>query len=300
MVSEGFPEVFCRAAIRGHGNLKGLVAMAFALAATGVARAGPQYYYAGGPVTSLCSFGTTVNVNGTDVNGYTHLEGPIDDGHGGILFCELNGSDASKDLIWRWTIGAIPGSSPALVVSNSGGTQGMFNYGTDTVVTADRDNRQISTRTAFPTSNLPSASLVVKSWVAPDSQTHYFYGPNDLVVDKNNGIYFTDPNFTNKSGVYNNRDGVYYISSGTVTQYLDCGSKRPNGIVLSPDGNTLFVGMWVNNNIDSGYVEAYSVGTTGGLTYLRTPITGISQPDGMTTDPWAVVSGYNLNSDNWL
>jgi gluconolactonase len=259
----------------GRGKLAAILTAAIALAATDAARA-VDHYDVVGPVTSLCAFTTTANVNGTNVSGYTHLEGPISDGNGGILFCELHGSDASKDLIWRWTIGAAAGSSPTLVSANSGGTQGFYKLDADHYVTADRDTRKISTRT---TSNVATATTLVSNWVN-GSNTYGFYGPNDLVADAKGGVYFTDPNFTNKSGTYG-QDEVFYISGGTVTKHIDCGSKRPNGIVLSPDGNTLYVGMW-----NSGTVEAYSVGSDGGLTYLRTPITGVNSPDGMTIDPW--------------
>ncbi|RPD96795.1 SMP-30/gluconolactonase/LRE family protein [Candidatus Pantoea deserta] len=64
------------------------------------------------------------------------------------------------------------------------------------------------------------------------------YQPNDLVLDKQGGIYFTDArgNSGDRSG------GVYYISPGekTISPVLTHLSGA-NGIALSPDGGTLWV-----------------------------------------------------------
>lgn len=74
--------------------------------------------------------------------------------------------------------------------------------------------------------------------------------PNDLVLDRAGGIYFTDPG----------RGEIYYRSDeGKVTKFAD-GIKRPNGVILSPDEKTLYV-------IPSGQPQmmAYEVGEPGQL-----------------------------------
>jgi len=68
-----------------------------------------------------------------------------------------------------------------------------------------------------------------------------FNAPNDLVVDRAGGVYFTDPSFgpvtTSKQGV----SGVYYIATdGKVTRLID-DVVTPNGVNLSPDEKTLYV-----------------------------------------------------------
>lgn len=64
------------------------------------------------------------------------------------------------------------------------------------------------------------------------------YLPNDMVFDKNGGIYFTDAR--GNSG--NPEGGVYYVSpdQSTITPVLQHLSGG-NGIALSPDGKTLWV-----------------------------------------------------------
>ncbi|HEY2840433.1 MAG TPA: SMP-30/gluconolactonase/LRE family protein [Pirellulales bacterium] len=68
-----------------------------------------------------------------------------------------------------------------------------------------------------------------------------FNSPNDLVIDRAGGVYFTDPSFaavaTSKQGV----SGVYYIApDAKVTRLID-DDVTPNGVNLSPDEKTLYV-----------------------------------------------------------
>jgi cyanophycinase len=55
--------------------------------------------------------------------------------------------------------------------------------------------------------------------------------PNDLVVDRQGGVYFTDP----EPGLV-----CYAAADGRVSQLID-GLPRPNGVILSPDETTLYV-----------------------------------------------------------
>src|SRR4051794_31749314 len=58
-----------------------------------------------------------------------------------------------------------------------------------------------------------------------------FTKPNDLVVDRQGGVYFTDPD----------PKSVYYVAAdGRVTRVID-DLPRPNGVILSPDEATLYV-----------------------------------------------------------
>jgi gluconolactonase len=58
-----------------------------------------------------------------------------------------------------------------------------------------------------------------------------FARPNDLVVDQQGGVYFTDPD----------PKSVYYVSAdGRVSRLID-DLPRPNGVILSPDERTLYV-----------------------------------------------------------
>ena len=63
-------------------------------------------------------------------------------------------------------------------------------------------------------------------------------GPNDLIFDRHGGLFFTDP-----AGSWDDPIGcVYRVAPGSlaISQVAD-GLRFPNGLVLAPDGQTLYV-----------------------------------------------------------
>jgi gluconolactonase len=69
-------------------------------------------------------------------------------------------------------------------------------------------------------------------------------GPNDVITDTKGGIYFTDPQFTAEPVKFQPGRNVYYRSPDgkTVTALFKPNEfAMPNGILLSPDGKTLYV-----------------------------------------------------------
>lgn len=85
--------------------------------------------------------------------------------------------------------------------------------------------------------------------------------PNDLVVDKKGGVYFTDPGVNPKPGeAPTGQPAVYYIKpSGELAQIIT-DIQRPNGIQLSPDEKVLYVA-----NTAGEYVFAYDVAEDGSI-----------------------------------
>jgi gluconolactonase len=68
-----------------------------------------------------------------------------------------------------------------------------------------------------------------------------FNAPNDLVIDRDGGIYFTDPRYRAPEPWPQGKEAFYYRApDGTVTRLGD-GLSAPNGILLSPDEETLYV-----------------------------------------------------------
>jgi gluconolactonase len=77
--------------------------------------------------------------------------------------------------------------------------------------------------------------------LASEYEGKRFNAPNDLVVDKSGGIYFTDPHFRAPEPLPQGTTAVYYrAANGKVTRLLD-DLKAPNGVILSPDEKTLYV-----------------------------------------------------------
>jgi gluconolactonase len=94
-------------------------------------------------------------------------------------------------------------------------------------------------------------------------------GPNDVITDAKGGVYFTDPQFTMEPTKFQPGRAVYYVSpDGKVTRVTEPNEfAMPNGIVLSPDGKTLFINncyddeSWypVKSEKDN-FIWAYDVG----------------------------------------
>jgi gluconolactonase len=130
-------------------------------------------------------------------------------------------------------------------------------------------------------------------------------GPNDLVIDAKGGIYFTDPQFTAEAKKFQPGRSVFYLApQGKLIRIIPPNDfAMPNGVLLSPDGKTLYVNNTYDNesfwNVDSdkdNWVWAYDVkddGTVGnGRKFGRLMLTAevaerkgrSSGADGMTID----------------
>lgn len=68
-----------------------------------------------------------------------------------------------------------------------------------------------------------------------------FNAPNDLVVDADGGIYFTDPFFRAPQPLPQEIQAVYYRAADGTVSRITGNIAAPNGIALSPDGKRLYV-----------------------------------------------------------
>ena len=83
-------------------------------------------------------------------------------------------------------------------------------------------------------------------------------GPNDIVVDRKGGIYFTDSQFIAGQEKMQETPAVYYVKpDGTTIRVID-DIEFPNGIMLSPDEKTVYVA-----NTRDKYLLAYDVHPDG-------------------------------------
>lgn len=103
-------------------------------------------------------------------------------------------------------------------------------------------------------------------------------GPNDIITDTKGGIYFTDPQFTMEPVKSQPGRTVYYLSpEGKLTRIAEPNDfAMPNGIVLSPDGKTLYINNTYDNEswypVDSdkdNYIWAYDVNEDGTISNGR-------------------------------
>lgn len=105
----------------------------------------------------------------------------------------------------------------------------------------------------------------------------FFNSPNDLVLRNDGNIYFTDPAYQSGGNQPQSNNRVYRISPAGEVSELDGSYQSPNGITLSPDGNTLYVS-------GDGPLRAYPLNTAGVAGAPSTFPLQLEVPDGMTVD----------------
>jgi gluconolactonase len=72
-----------------------------------------------------------------------------------------------------------------------------------------------------------------------------FNAPNDVDVDAEDRVYFTDPRYIGHEAIEQPVMGVYRIDTDGTVELVIAECSRPNGLAVSPDGRYLYV---VENN----------------------------------------------------
>lgn len=77
--------------------------------------------------------------------------------------------------------------------------------------------------------------------IADRYQGKRFNAPNDLVIDRQGRIYFTDPRYLGDESRELEHRAVYCIEPDGKLREVTHAPEKPNGIALSPDDRTLYV-----------------------------------------------------------
>ena len=173
--------------------------------------------------------------------GFTWSEGPVWIEEGGYLL--LSDVPANKMYRWAETEGlsvfldpsGYDGADPSAF--REPGSNGLIRGPGATILMADHGNRAVA-----------SLDLATrrKTLLATHYQGRRFNSPNDLVLAADGAIYFTDPPYglegLNDSPLREQpHNGVYRLDPDGHVALIDGAMTFPNGILLSPDGRTLFV-----------------------------------------------------------
>ena len=154
---------------------------------------------------------------------------------------------------------------------DASGSNGMaLSADGSTLVAATHDNQGIS---LFRLSDKQRSTLV------SDIDGKGFHSPNDVAVRSDGTVYFTDPNFQqgNRNTNIVDKTSVYRVGADKKAKLIDDSIDNPNGIALSPDEKTLYVG-------GAGAVRKYSVNSDGSTGTSMPFASGLDAPDGMTVD----------------
>ena len=106
----------------------------------------------------------------------------------------------------------------------------------------------------------PSFDIIVEKY-----EGKRLNSPNDLVFDKSGSIYFSDPPYGLKIQDDDplkelNFNGIYRWSESKGIELLSKSMKRPNGIILSEDEKTVYVG---NSDKDNNVIIAFDNNKNG-------------------------------------
>ena len=118
-----------------------------------------------------------------------------------------------------------------------------------------------------------------KTIIADNFNGQHFHSPNDMALHTKKHIYFTDPDWQlGDRQPQLDFTGVYWINPEGKVSVVDKSLVKPNGIVLSLDQRTLYVGDAENR------VSTYQVAEDGSVSNTRKLFANIQSPDGMTID----------------
>ncbi len=166
-------------------------------------------------------------------------------------------SGAGEGPVWHPKLGLLTSGDGNINLLDLAGNRSIFrkNAGSNGLL-FDRSGRLIvceNRKRRLTRTNLDGSITVL----AQSYDGSKFNQPNDLTIDSKNRIYFSDPQYGNRSGMEmldpagKHVEGVYRVAQdGTVARIITHEVDRPNGLIITPDDRYLFVAD--NNNKAGG------------------------------------------------
>ncbi|SIQ39507.1 SMP-30/gluconolactonase/LRE family protein [Maribacter ulvicola] len=197
-------------------------------------------------------------------NAYSFTEGPAADKLGNVYF-----TDQPNNQIIKWNA---TDNSLSIFKEPAGRANGLyFDHEGNLLAAADEKNE------LWKIDENSYVDTLVTSY-----EGKKLNGPNDIWVDLKGGIYFTDPyyqrEYWDRSEPEIEEKNVYYILPDTnEVNIIASGFVRPNGIIGTADGQTLYIA-----DIGDKKTYSYSVQKDGSLTDKKL-FTAMGS-DGMTVD----------------
>lgn len=173
---------------------------------------------AAGPAAAVSTRGPVEKLQG----GFQFTEGPAYASDGALYFSDI---PANTILVRR-------GEGPATpFITPSGHANGLVVEAGGRLVACQMDGQVV----AYDVKTNRATTL------AGTYEGARFNAPNDLVIDKAGGVYFTDPLFRAPEPLPQKVQAFYYIGvDGKVTR-VSGDLPAPNGIALSPKGDRLYL-----------------------------------------------------------
>jgi gluconolactonase len=195
-------------------------------------------------------------------SGFNWSEGPIwVPAQGALLF-----SDVPENRVYRWK----DGEGITVFLEPSGFTGSIYNgreRGSNGL-TLDAQGRLTlcqhgDRRVARLAADGKSFETVVDKF-----EGKRFSSPNDLCFDRAGNLFFTDPPYGLPSDVKQETafHGIYRLATDGKLTVVASAMSRPNGVALSPDEKTLYVG---STDGDQPWIKYYALNADGTVASSR-------------------------------
>jgi len=194
--------------------------------------------------------------------GFRWSEGPVwDSAQGALLF-----SDVPENQVYRWKDGA----GITVFLAPSGFTGEVYNgreRGSNGLTFDPQGRLTLCQHGDRRIARLAADGKHFET-VIGEIDGKRFSSPNDLCYDKAGNLFFTDPPYglpsdTKQETAFN---GVYRLGTDGKLTVLDQELLRPNGVALSPDEKTLYVG---STDGSQPYLKAYALNADGTVASSR-------------------------------
>jgi gluconolactonase len=210
---------------------------------------------------------------------FISLEGPlwVPTGGGFLLFSDVVENNAEGAKIYEYdprareyAVHPYPSATPT-------STNGMAMDPAGNLVVTERFNARL-----VRVDKNGALSVLADRW--PPTTGLPLSAPNDVTVRLDGNIYFTDSDWGANPAIQHAAMGVYRIApDGTLSRILDL--DKPNGVALSPDGSTLYVGSDTQAKIWKLPLDASGAPTATALLIDGATIPGgMKVPDGICVD----------------
>lgn len=197
-------------------------------------------------------------------DGFEFTEGPASDAEGNIYF-----TDQPNNRIHKWSV---DDNSVSIFMEEAGRSNGLYFDSEGNLYAAADKHSEL-----WKIDRNKEVTVLLDKF-----RGQRFNGPNDLWIAPDGGIFFTDPFYKrpywNHSEQPIKEQRVYYLTPNRKGLFIAAdGLVKPNGIIGTPDGKTLYVA-----DIEDNKTWKYSIGKDGKLED-KTLFTELGS-DGMTRD----------------
>ena len=175
----------------------------------------------------------------TVASGVCFLEGPAVDAQGNVFFSDISGNRILK----RDAAGTV-----TTFRADSGRTNGNTFDAQGRLISCEGAENGPGGRRRVVRTDLATGKVEV---LTERYEGKRYNSPNDVVVDPQGRIWFTDPLYApDRSIMEQEHEAVYRIDAGGAVKRVitQPAIGRPNGLAITPDGKTLYV-------VDSNYIR---------------------------------------------